>query len=174
MADPRNEILALDKIMRALKLRREGKTVTSIAHELGFSTKVVSRMLAEGLRALQSELQDESEVMRADIHARLDWAAEKLSPEVELGKPFAIEKWISLHMSMAKLYGLLDADTKTPALQQNNLTIINNNNNDKPAIPDAGAIRAARILQAAADRLERQLAPPVVGDIVEGQVKEIR
>lgn len=169
MADLKNEILALDKIIRALKLRREGKTIASIAAELGYSTRVVSRMIAEGLKAVNDELHEESEILRADLAARLEWGLEKIAPEVEQGKPFAFEKWISGNMAIAKLYGLLDADTKTPTLQQTNITI---NNNDKPAIPDAGAIRAARLLQTAADRMAK-LMPPASNDIVEGQVKEL-
>lgn len=166
----KNELMELDKIMRAVKLRREGKSIPTIAAELGMKTGTISRMVAEGLRALQSDLQGENELLRADIHARLEWAMERLAPEVELGKPFAVEKWISLNMSIAKLYGLLETGNNAPALSQTNITI--NNNDSKPAIPDAGAAKAARLLNMAAERLER-LMPPASKDIVEGHVIEL-
>lgn len=165
------QLMDLDKTILAIKLRREGKSIPTIATELRVKQQTVTRMIAEGLRALQSDLQGEAELLRADIHARLDWAAECLAPEVEQGKPFAVEKWVSLHMSIAKLYGLFEANNNTsaPAIQ-NNITI--NNGNSAPAIPTPASIRAARLLNMAAERLER-LTPPISKDIVEGHITEL-
>lgn len=159
-----NELMQVDKIRRACRLRAEGKTIPTIANELKTTTKAVAMMLVEGLRAVQSESIVEAGILREDISARLEWAMECLAPEVQLGKPFAIEKWISGHMAIAKLHGL--DNPVSPAQVTVNI------NQNKTEQLDTGVARALSILQRAADRLE-QLGIAGNSDVVDGQVREL-
>jgi hypothetical protein len=152
----KNELMLMDQIATAARLRASGWTVPKIASEMKLPPAKVRDLLAEALEIYRSDASYNADALRRTITDRLEYAIECLAPEVAAGKAYAVEKWVMCFDRLAKLHGL-DA----PVTTIREVTI------NRTAAPDTGAVRALDLIKRGLDRLEKQLPPDDNSQVVE-------
>jgi len=98
------EIATTEKQIKALELRRRGKSYAEIARELGYSSG--SGAHAAVKKALRKTLKEPADELRKMENARLDAMLNALWPEIEKGNPKAIAAGVKISDRRAKLNGL--------------------------------------------------------------------
>lgn len=105
----RRQLNAVDKQVRALELRKAGKTLEQIANELGYASKSGA---AKALSvALQKTIQEPADELRTLESQRLDALLHSLWPNALSGDTRAIDTCLRVMDRRAKLLGL-DAPAK--------------------------------------------------------------
>lgn len=112
----RNEKLARDEnINRALALTYKGHTTRQIGEMLGVSHATIERWVNSALEQAAMSRTNNVDALRMKLTNQIEWAISCLIPQVEAGKPFAVEKYLSGIDKIAKLWGV-DAPIETKQL----------------------------------------------------------
>ena len=98
------QIEATEKAVKALELRRQGKSYVQIAKELGYSSGSGAHGAVK--KALRKALKEPADELRALENARLDAMLIALWPEIEKGDPKSIMAGVRISERRAKLNGL--------------------------------------------------------------------
>jgi hypothetical protein len=151
----KNELMTLDQIATAARLRASGWTVPKISGEMKLPAGRVRELLAEALEIARSDASYNADALRRTITDRLEYAIECLAPEVAAGKAYAVEKWVMCFDRLAKLHGL---DAPVTSIREVNI--------NRTAAPETGAVRALDLIKRGLDRLANQL-PPEDSQVVE-------
>lgn len=104
MVSQEQQIAAVDKQLKALQLRKEGKPYSEIAKELGYKSGSGAHAAVKG--ALKKTLQEGADDLRKLENARLDAMLEALWPSIQNGDAKAIAAGVKISERRAKLNGL--------------------------------------------------------------------
>lgn len=104
MLSQEQEIATTEKQIKALDLRRQGKSYTDIAKELGYSSGSGAHNAVK--KALRKTLKEPADELRKLENARLDAMLLALWPGIEKGDPKAIAAAVKISDRRAKLNGL--------------------------------------------------------------------
>lgn len=104
MLSQEQEIAATEKQIKALELRRQGKSYAEIARELGYSSGSGAHNAVK--KALRKTLKEPADELRKLENARLDAMLVGLWPGIEKGDPKAVTAAVKISDRRAKLNGL--------------------------------------------------------------------
>lgn len=95
------EVIYGDKIIHD---RARGKSLEAIARELGVTRQTVAYHEKKALARRRLENMKSTDEMVELLTSQIGYAMEQLQPQVEAGKPFAVEKWLACIDRLMKLH----------------------------------------------------------------------
>lgn len=102
--DPGVEIRDSTVEEKILHDRARGRSLEAIGQELGLTRQAVAYHERKILARRRLENQKSADEMVELLTAQIGYAMEQLQPEVEKGKPFAVEKWLACIDRLMKLH----------------------------------------------------------------------
>lgn len=104
----------LDKVKRAVELRKEGKSFRLIGEAMGISTRYARDLVAEGFDRISAEVADLAQEVRAKNLKRLEDLLVAVWDDAMEGEPKAVDSAVKILAAQNRLTGA-DAPTKIDA-----------------------------------------------------------
>lgn len=98
------------KRVRALELRREGKTFQQIADIVGWKNKASAYLAVK--KGLEDTMQEPADALRKLESERLDWMWRKVVERMDVDHLWAVDRGLKVAERRAALFGLDTAPTK--------------------------------------------------------------
>lgn len=150
MKSERDRVAVSEKRVRAVDLRRAGKSYREIASEMGISLGRAHALVTEALEEVTTEAVDSLRLVEGE---RLDAALAAIWPRVEGGDLKAIEAFLRISVRRAQLFGI---DQTADVAQVNNVAIIVDINAEAQAAYVAEMERAMKTIPALMQLSERR------------------
>lgn len=100
----KRRLSALDKRVKALELKREGKTYREIARIIGWKTPSAAHSAV--MKGLRETVQEPADALRKIEGDRIDWMWRKVVERIDIDHLWAVDRGIKLMDRRAALFGL--------------------------------------------------------------------